>query len=553
MHPSPRLRLLWLRYGLPVLLVALAAALRIWPLRHEGSSLAWATFYPAVVIAALYGGLVAGLLATALSCLVVLFGWPLLVAQPFVTSPFDYLRLVIFVFIGTMVSRITESTRRAKALAIKSTQALTESEHFIKTIANALPGLVAYWDKDLRCQFANQSYREWFGKVPEDMIGTTIQELMGERLFSLNEPYIRGALKGEKQQFERTLTKSNGSIGQVLANYVPDIKADGEVVGFFVLVSDVTLLKEAEAELKLAASVFRNTVEGILVTDADQVILSVNPAFTDITGYPAEDAIGNTPRMLKSNHHDQAFYAAMWRDIEATGRWQGEIWNRRKGGEVYLEWLTITRICDAVGAPVRYVSVFNDVTESRRNDDKIKHLAFHDALTDLPNRSLLMNRLDHQIAKAIRDRSSLAILFLDLDHFKVINDTLGHDVGDDLLKLVSQKLQAQVRQSDTVARLGGDEFLILLDNPASEDEVAHVASRVLAAINEPMEFRGRAARVGTSIGIAMFPRDGMTPATLIKNADIAMYAAKNAGKNAYCFFHSLEPPASEMGPSLPMS
>ncbi len=542
MYPSPRLRHLFLSYALPILLVVVAALLRIWPLHQVGTDLAWATFYPAVVVAALYGGLVAGLLATALSCLTVLFCWPLLVAQPFITSPTDYLRLAVFVIVGTIVSRMTESTRRAKAHSIKSTQALAESEHFLKTIANSLPGLIAYWDKDLRCRFANHSFLDWFGKAPEAMIGNSIQEFMGEHLFSLNEPFIRGALKGEKQQFERTLTKIDGSIGYTLANYVPDITASGDVAGFFVLVSEVTLLKEAEAKLQLSASVFHNTVEGILVTDADLVILSVNPAFTQITGYRAEEAIGKTPRILKSKHHDQAFYAAMWRDIDATGHWQGEIWNRRKDGEVYLEWLTITKIHSSIGEPIQYVSVFNDITKSRYNDERIKHLAFHDALTDLPNRSLLMDRLDHQIAKAERGKSGLAVMFLDLDRFKVVNDTLGHEIGDDLLRAVAQKLQAQVRQSDTVSRLGGDEFIILLDSPANDEEVAYIAGRVLTAINEPMEFRGRAAQVGASIGIAMFPRDGNTPVELMKRADAAMYAVKESGRNTYRFF---KPPTDE--------
>ncbi len=536
MYPSPRLRHLFLRYVLPPLLVVVAALLRIWPLHQVGTDLAWATFYPAVVVAALYGGLAAGLLATALSCLTVLFCWPLLVAQPFITNFTDYLRLAVFVIVGTIISKMTEAARRAKVLSIKTTQALAESEHFLKTIANSLPGLIAYWDKDLRCRFANHTFLEWFDKAPEAMIGTSIQELMGERLFSLNEPYIRGALKGEKQQFERSLTKANGSVGHALVNYVPDIKANGEVAGMFVLVSEVTLLKEAEARLQLAASVFHNTVEGILVTDADSTILSVNPSFTQITGYTAEEAIGKTPRILKSKHHDQAFYAAMWRDINTTGHWQGEIWNRRKNGEVYLEQLTITKVHRSNSEPIQYVSVFNDITKSRYNDERIKHLAFHDALTDLPNRFLLMDRLDHQMAKAERDKSCLAVMFLDLDRFKAVNDTLGHEIGDDLLRSVAQKLQAQVRQSDTVSRLGGDEFIILLDSPANDEEVAYIAGRVLAAIREPMEFRGRAAQVGASIGIAMFPRDGNTPVELIQRADAAMYAVKEGGRNTYRFF-----------------
>jgi diguanylate cyclase (GGDEF)-like protein/PAS domain S-box-containing protein len=304
-----------------------------------------------------------------------------------------------------------------------------------------------------------------------------------------------------------------------------------------VLVSDVTVLKQAEVELKLAASVFENTIEGIFVTDGNGVILSVNPAFTSITGFTADEAIGRTPRILRSDRHDEAFYAAVWRDIAAKGQWQGQIWNRRKDGETFLEWQTITKIPAPEGEPVRYISVFNDITELWRKDEYIRHLAFHDALTDLPNRALLMERLNHQTAIAKREQRLLAVMFLDLDRFKFVNDSFGHDVGDDLLKAVAQKLLALVRQSDTVARLGGDEFVIVLNNPESQAEVTHIADRVVTVINEPMEFCGKTAQVGTSIGIAMYPTNGDTPAELIKSADTAMYAAKAAGKNTHRFFN----------------
>jgi diguanylate cyclase (GGDEF)-like protein/PAS domain S-box-containing protein len=438
-------------------------------------------------------------------------------------------------FIG-LVSDISEE-ENARARAEASALAVAQSENFLKTITDAMPGLVAYWDKDLRCGFANKPYQEWFGKLPQAVIGTTMMELMGERLFALNEPHIRGVLTGQPQRFERTLTKADGSLGFTLVNYIPDKDANGSVVGFFVLVSDVTVLKQAEVELKLAASVFENTIEGIFVTDGNGVILSVNPAFTSITGFTADEAIGRTPRILRSDRHDEAFYAAVWRDIAAKGQWQGQIWNRRKDGETFLEWQTITKIPAPEGEPVRYISVFNDITELWRKDEYIRHLAFHDALTDLPNRALLMERLNHQTAIAKREQRLLAVMFLDLDRFKFVNDNFGHDVGDDLLKAVAQKLLALVRQSDTVARLGGDEFVIVLNNPESQAEVTHIADRVVAVINEPMEFCGKSAQVGTSIGIAMYPTNGDTPAELIKSADTAMYAAKAAGKNTHRFFN----------------
>jgi diguanylate cyclase (GGDEF)-like protein/PAS domain S-box-containing protein len=438
-------------------------------------------------------------------------------------------------FIG-LVSDISEE-ENARAQAEASALAVAKSENFLKTITDAMPGLVAYWDMDLRCRFANKPYLEWFGKLPQAVVGATMMELMGERLFALNEPHILGVLRGQPQRFERTLTKADGSLGFTLVNYIPDKDANGTVAGFFVLVSDVTVLKQAEAELKLAASVFENTIEGIFVTDGDGIILSVNPAFTSITGFTSDEAIGRTPRILRSDRHDEAFYATVWQDIAAKGQWQGQIWNRRKDGETFLEWQTITIIPAPEGEPARYISVFNDITELWRKDEYIRHLAFHDALTDLPNRALLIERLNHQTAIAKREQRLLAVMFLDLDRFKFVNDNFGHDVGDDLLKAVAQKLLALVRQSDTVARLGGDEFVIVLNNPESQAEVTHIADRVVTIINEPMEFCGKTAQVGTSIGIAMYPINGDTPAELIKSADTAMYAAKAAGKNTHRFFN----------------
>ena len=410
------------------------------------------------------------------------------------------------------------------------------NEQFFKSIIDAMPNMIGYWDINLHFRFANKAYLAWFGKLPEAIIGTHIRDLMGEQLYALNEPHIIKALAGEPQQFQRTLIKVDGSMGYIVGNYVPDIDIDGAVVGIFIMANDVTQLKEAEAQLELAASVFENTIEGITVADAQGIILSVNPAFNAITGYQADEAIGQTPRLLKSHRHDQAFYAAMWQELGAKGQWKGDIWNRRKNGEVYLQRMTITMIRDSFGNPIRYVSVFNDITDLWHKDEYLKHLAFHDALTDLPNRALLMERLEQQIAIAEREQFDMALMFIDLDRFKFVNDTFGHNVGDDLLKMIAQKLLAQVRQSDTVARLGGDEFVIQLRNPANQGEVAHIAERIIGLINEPMECRGQQVQVGASIGIAMFPQDGNDALELMKNADTAMYAAKNAGKNTFRFF-----------------
>jgi diguanylate cyclase (GGDEF)-like protein/PAS domain S-box-containing protein len=410
-----------------------------------------------------------------------------------------------------------------------------EDEPLLRSILDSVPGVIAYWDKRLICRFANQAYIEWFGKTPDQMTGVTIADFLGEELYRLNAPHIRAVLAGEPQTFERAYSRQDGSPGHLLGSYIPDFDKRGNVRGFVVMATDVTSLKAAEAELKLAASVFESTIEGIVVTDADATVVSVNRAFTEITGYSSEETVGRPISMIASNRHGPEFFTDMWHQITTAGRWQGEIWNRRKTGDVFLSRHTVTRIDNVPGEPVRYVGVFNDITELRRRDEQTRHMAFHDALTDLPNRVLLMDRLDNRIALCEREKGRVAVMFLDLDGFKDVNDTLGHDVGDELLRALAGRLQAGVRRSDTVARLGGDEFVIVLFNPGTRDEVAQTAADIIARTNTPTAITGRFASVGVSIGIAMYPEDGTDATELIASADAAMYAAKNAGRNTYRF------------------
>jgi diguanylate cyclase (GGDEF)-like protein/PAS domain S-box-containing protein len=307
------------------------------------------------------------------------------------------------------------------------------------------------------------------------------------------------------------------------------------VIGFFVLDTDITPVKSAEFELRLAASIFDSTVEGIMVTDGAGIILSVNPAFSAITGYSAIEVIGQNAAMLKSERHDATFDATIVQSIVVHGRWEGETWSQRQDGTIFLARQSITLIRSTCDEPVHYVSIFNDISELWQKNEDTRHLAFHDLLTGLPNRSLLIERMNQLIARTDRKQSNVALMFLDLDGFKAVNDTLGHETGDDLLVMVAKRLVAQVRSLDTVARLGGDEFVILLNNPASSDEVANIAQRIVESINLPMHFDEKTARVGVSIGIAIYDIDGSTPAQLLKSADSAMYLAKAAGKNTFRF------------------
>ena len=297
-----------------------------------------------------------------------------------------------------------------------------------------------------------------------------------------------------------------------------------------------TQRKAGEESLRLAASVYETSSEGIMVTDADNLIIAVNPAFTTITGYKMEEVIGKNPRMLSSGRQNKFFYDAMWQDINTIGQWQGEIWNRRKNGEVYPEWLAINTVFNPDGSVLRWVALFTDITQNKESEGLIWHQANFDNLTGLPNRQMFHGHLNLDIKKATRAGLPLALLLLDLDNFKEINDTLGHDVGDALLKEAAKRLTSCVRETDTVARLGGDEFIIILGELDDPKIVERVAQGVLKKIAEPFQLGNDIAYVTASIGITLFPEDAGTIDNLVKNADQAMYAAKNQGRNRFNYF-----------------
>ncbi len=438
-------------------------------------------------------------------------------------------------FVSVERSRFEHELLEARQRAETASAALAKSERFIRTVADAMPSMLAYWDSHLRCQFANRPYLEWFGRTPQQMLGLSMPAVLGEALYELNLPHIQSALAGEFQEFERAIVKPDGSVGYTLANYIPDKNTQGRTVGFFALVTNISRLREADAAIRLSASVFEVTTEAIMVTDTQATIVSVNPAFTTLTGYTADEVIGQNARILKSGRHDSAFFAVMFAQLQSNGLWKGDVWSKRKNGTVYLGHLSISAIHNDSGEITRFVGVCSDVTDRWDKEQIVRQMALHDSLTGLPNRSLLMERLSQLIAMSAREPRHIALLFLDLDGFKLVNDTWGHDMGDHVLKTVSTRLSGLLRPSDTVARLGGDEFVILLNNPDSRENVGLVASRVIEEVNAPMRLDGKTAQVGTSVGIAIFQKDVTSPAALLKRADDAMYATKAAGKNTYRF------------------
>jgi len=313
-----------------------------------------------------------------------------------------------------------------------------------------------------------------------------------------------------------------------------DAQAPGK--GAVVMIHDITARRQAEEQLRLSATVIEGSSEGILITDRETYILSVNPAFCRITGYAEAEVLGRTPKIFQSDHHNADFYHAMWVSILTLGSWQGEIWNRARDGRVFPEWLMISVVRDEQGAVTHYIGIFTDISERKASEARIRHLAEHDALTSLPNRVLLNDRLGDAIVKAQRAYQKIALLVLDLDRFKNINDSLGHQVGDQLLQSVAERILRVVHVGDTVSRPGGDEFMLLLSEITSADDAARVAERLLAVLAQPYLIDGHELVVTASIGISIYPDDGTDMQTLIRSADTAMYHSKESGRDAYHFF-----------------
>lgn len=287
----------------------------------------------------------------------------------------------------------------------------------------------------------------------------------------------------------------------------------------------------------LASKVFDTSSNGIMITDSNNIVLEVNPAFTVITGYTAAEIVGQNPRLLSSGRQDKAFYEKLWQSIKAEGVWQGEIWNRNKDGAVFVEWLTINAVKNVQGETTHHIAIFSDITERKEQVERLEYLATHDPLTGLANRALFAELLHKALSEARRSKTAVAVLFLDVDKFKHINDTLGHYVGDLLLQHVANSLLNLLRAGDIVARQGGDEFIMALPNLTSTRDASLLAEKILRTLEQPCMLNGQTLQVTTSIGIALFPSDGTSIDDLMQNADTALYRAKQAGRNNFQLFN----------------
>lgn len=406
---------------------------------------------------------------------------------------------------------------------------------FTQTLLDAIPIPVYYKDREGRYVGCNQSFATFFGAPREVILNKTVRdfrppghaqrhEQWDEELFATQRPL----------RYESGETLPGGEAREYLFYKAPFSGAgcptEQCAVGVMV---DITELKRAEEQLKLAAKVFENTAEGIMITDENTQIIAVNEAFVRLTGFPRDGILGRKPSALKSGRHDAAFYQAMWDQINRTGHWQGEIWNRRLTGETYPEWLTISTVLDEAGRIANYIGVFDDISVIKHSQQHIEFLATHDPLTQLPNRTLFYDRLEHLISRAERNGLQFAVLFIDLDDFKFVNDKLGHDCGDHVLAEAAARLKSCLREEDTLARIGGDEFTVLMEGGHLQATIS--ARRILSALAAPFTVGEHQIAITTSIGISLYPQDHRDGLELIKRADGAMYRAKGEGKNAYRF------------------
>lgn len=464
------------------------------------------------------------------------------------TSPWQILgEGLLAVMLGIMLAWLTflmvklQQRRINLQVAVaEQTKELLNARLELQATLDAIPDLLFDIDADGIIHGYHTNQRELLTVAPERFLGQNFREFLPAKAVAIvemafEEAREKGVSTGKSYSlqlpkglsfFELSVSRKSGD-----ATDVPR---------FVVLARDITERRLAEAELRVAATAFEAR-EGMMITDPEGNIVRVNRAFTEITQFSAEEVIGKNPRILRSGRHDQRFYDEMWQKICDEGSWRGEIWNRRKSGEVFPEWLTITAVRDAQNEITHFVSTLTDISELKQNEERIHHLAFFDPLTQLPNRRLLRDRLEHAIATSLRQKNHGALLFIDLDDFKTLNDNRGHHIGDLLLVAVAERLRESVREQDTVARLGGDEFVVVLEGlgEARDDAATYaqrVAEKILAHLNEVYTLEQREYFNTPSIGICLFGDTHVALDDLLKQADQAMYHAKAAGRNTLRFF-----------------
>ncbi|MDP2097588.1 MAG: EAL domain-containing protein [Methylobacter sp.] len=432
----------------------------------------------------------------------------------------------------------------------RSTQQIAESLSILKATLEATGEAILAVDLNNNWLLHNQKFVDLW-QIPDDVIAAKMDanDRSAELLYGSNQIKNPEAFLKKVSQLYATPKVHSFDIiefkdGRIVERYSIPKMINNKVVGRVWSFRDITEQKQAEAELRIAATAFESQ-QGMSIADANQLILKVNKAFTETTGYTQEDVIGKTHALLNSGRQNAEFYNALQHDLKQNGYWEGEIWNKRKNGDIYPAWLTITTVSDSSNKTTHYVASFTDITKDKEAEQTIHNLAYYDPLTALPNRRLFWERLKHGIEIERRDGKKLALLMLDLDRFKAVNDSMGHLAGDELLQQVADRIKSKLRDVDTVARLGGDEFVVLLEDIARPEDAGRVAENIVADLSRPFQLLksskshpelSRNVRIGASIGISLFPEHGDKPETLMDNADIALYRAKDEGRGCFAYF-----------------
>lgn len=416
--------------------------------------------------------------------------------------------------------------------------ALAHSEERFRTVFDSAGTAIAFADASGNLLSANDAFAKLVGYDSGELIGMHFGQFTHPDDLAQEVQRVADIASGrcDHYRIEKRYIRHDGREFWVDVTVSATRNPDGTAAYLVAVVNDIDERKQAERHLRLSAEVFEHLGEAIMITDAENRIVSVNRAFTSITGYAPDEVIGSNPKVLSSGRQARAFYQELWTELLEKGVWQGEVWDRRKNGELYPQWLNISVVRDADGRSTHHVAVFSDISERKAVEERIRYLAEVDALTNLPNRVVLSDRLEQTLELSRRAEQQFAVLFLDIDRFKNINDSLGHSVGDALLRETAMRLRAALRVTDTVTRQGGDEFVILLPDVHDEDQVAHLASKILETVSRPLNVEQHVLSTTASIGVAMFPSDGNDVETLLKNADAAMYVAKSSGRNSVRFF-----------------
>jgi diguanylate cyclase (GGDEF)-like protein/PAS domain S-box-containing protein len=433
---------------------------------------------------------------------------------------------------GEFVVVSDDITERKRAeIALRDSE-----EHFRNIFANAIDGILLADANTRKFTMSNPALERMLGYTHEEMLSIGLEDIHPAEDVPYHTEQFNKMARGETTIVTNALTKRKDG-----STFYADIKASPlrignktYLLGFF---RDVTERKQAENALRQGATVFESSHNGIIITDPDGRIQAANQAYADISGYTESELLGQNPRMLSSGRQSRDFYLKMWASIKAVGSWQGELWNRSKNGEIYPTWLAVSAVKNDQGQATHYVGISSDLSQLRQTEAEREHLAHYDPLTDLPNRLLLQSHLAHALAQAKRHQNKVGVLYLDLDRFKNINDSLGYQVGDELLVTLTERLTMHMRSEDMLARLGGDEFLLVLEHISDPEDAAIVARSLLETLSQPFILPGeREIFIGASIGISVFPNDGDSAEQLIQHADSAMHQAKTHGRNTYRFY-----------------